>query len=115
MPRFERLDVLVVPFPFAERPAVKRRPALLLSTAPFVEADGHGVFAMITSARHTSWPSDLLIEGWRAAGLPRPSRLRLKLFTLGTAQVLGRLGALDDDDRARVDDRLRSALGLAVA
>ena len=29
------LDVVAVPFPFTERPAVKRRPALVVSSAAF--------------------------------------------------------------------------------
>lgn len=45
----ERWDVVVVPFPFAEGPGEKRRPALALSSRDFNRA-GHTILAMITTA-----------------------------------------------------------------
>ncbi len=57
---------------------------------------------MITAARHSDWPSDTQLIGWREAGLVAPSRVRLKLFTLPSDRVVSRLGALGDADRAAV-------------
>jgi hypothetical protein len=45
-----RYDVVVVPFPFTDRLASKRWPALALSTLEFSTEAGHIVLAMITSA-----------------------------------------------------------------
>ena len=59
----EAFDVVVVPFPFTDRAASKRRPALVLSDASaFNAATGQVVLAMITSAKHACWPLDVLIE-----------------------------------------------------
>jgi mRNA interferase MazF len=66
----EAFDVVVVPFPFTDRAASKRRPALVLSDADaFKAATGQVVLAMITSAKHAGWPLDILIEDLAAAGL----------------------------------------------
>lgn len=58
----EAFDVVVVLFPFTDRAASKRRPALVLSDASaFNAATGQVVLAMITSAKHVGWPLDVLV------------------------------------------------------
>jgi mRNA interferase MazF len=98
MPAFDRLDIVVVPFPFVDAPVMKRRPALALVSAAFVASHGQGIFAMITSARHSRWPSDVPFTDQVSAGLTAPSMVRWKVFTLPESVVerrLGRLGAAD--------------------
>ena len=101
----EAFDVVVVPFPFTDRQASKRRPALVLSQRAFNQPARHAVLAMITSADQSAWPGDCLLRELAAAGLTSPSVARLKLFTLDERLVLrvcGRLAAADQK-------RLRSA------
>lgn len=112
MASFDRLDVVVVPFPFTNADITKRRPALALSGAAWVQAHAHGTFAMITSARHSRWPSDVTIQKPEAAGLRAPSMVRWKLFTLPAVLVERRLGALDSADRTNVFAALRELFGL---
>lgn len=100
-------DVVVVPFPFLERPVSKRRPALVLSSRGFNEANRHSIFAMITTGAHSAWPSDHRIEDLAGAGLDHASVVRMKLFTLPNDFVLKRLGALAGDDR----EGLNTAMG----
>jgi mRNA interferase MazF len=84
-----------------------------LSTGTFLVANGHGLFAMITSARHSAWPSDIELAGWREAGLPKPSKLRWKVFTLPASHVLAVLGILQRADAAEAEQALTGILGLA--
>jgi mRNA interferase MazF len=87
---YEAFDVVRVPFPFTDRDAVKLRPALILSSAgPFNGPAGHSVLAMITSAKHSAWPLDVAIGDLAVAGLPSPSLVRMKLFTLDHALIRG--------------------------
>lgn len=80
---FERYAVVRVPFPFTDRNTVKNRPALVLSdNAAFNAPAGHSVMAMITSCENVSWPLDCPISDLASAGLPAPSMVRFKLFTL---------------------------------
>ena len=55
----QRFDVVVVPFPFTDRHAAKRRPALVLSSRSFNQASQHSVLAMIASAEQSGW-----LAGW---------------------------------------------------
>ena len=90
----ESFDVVVVPFPFTDRTATKRRPALVLSSSGFNQKVQHSVLAMITSAGQSSWPSDHFIEDMDTAGLPTECVVRLKLFTLDHRLVIRKTGAL---------------------
>ncbi len=93
-------EVVVVPYPFTDRTTTKRRPALVCSTAEFNRRTGHVLLSMITSAAHSSWPDDVPIRDLDAAGLPAPSVVRWKLFTLEERLVLRTAGRLAEGDRA---------------
>jgi mRNA interferase MazF len=104
---FERFTVVRVPFPFTDRNAAKNRPALVLSdAAAFNTPAGHSVMAMITSAGNPPWPLDCPITDLASAGLPAPSKVRFKLFTLDHRLVRGLLGRLAFVDEASVRQAL---------
>ena len=100
---YERFDVVKVPFPFTDKAQAKKRPALILSAnAPFNALAGHSELAMITSAKNSAWPLDVDVTNLTAAGLPAPSVVRMKLFTLDHRLVLGKIGRLAASDEAAV-------------
>ena len=107
---FESLDVVVVPFPFTDRRAAKRRPALIVSSANFNRAHEQSILAMITSAG-SDWPSDVAIQGWRDAGLNVPCKVRFKLFTLDDTLIVRKLGTLSKRD----GEAVKQALGRVLA
>ena len=108
MASFECFDVVRVPFPFADRQAEVNRPALIVSDrVAFNRPVGHSVMAMITSASHAPWPLDVTISDLGSAGLPAPSIVRFKLFTLDHRLVRGTLGRLAEKDRARMQKAIR--------
>ncbi len=111
---FERFSVLRVPFPFTDRQATKNRPALVLSDAKAFNAPaGHSVLAMVTSAGNAPWPLDCKLLDLAAAGLPAPSLVRFKLFTLDHRLIRGQIGMLGAKDRKNVEAALRRLLGQA--
>ena len=93
-------DVVIVPFPFTDREASKRRPALVCSARDFNARSGHVVLAMITTATTTAWPGDVRIKDLESAGLPRDSTVRWKLVTLDASLIVRRAGELGQADRA---------------
>jgi len=111
MASYERFDVVRVPFPFTDRQADKNRPALVISDGvAFNRPTGHSVMAMITSAGHAPWPLDVPIADLKAAGLPAPSMLRFKLFTLDHRLVHGKLGRLAHKDQVKLQKAMRRLL-----
>lgn len=108
---FDRFSVVRVPFPFTDRMASKNRPALVLSDAEAFNAPtGHAVMAMITSAGNAPWACDCPIKETAAAGLPVPSKVRFKLFTLDLRLVRGLLGRLSAQDEAAVRKIMKKVL-----
>ena len=109
---FDRFAVVRVPFPFTDRDAKKNRPAVVLSDpAAFNTAAGHSVMAMITSQANPPWPLDCPVKDLSAAGLPAPSKVRFKLFTLDHRLVRGQLGQLSAEDAATIRTGLAELLG----
>lgn len=100
-------DVVVVPFPYADRLAEKRRPALVVSDRSLQRAFGLLWLAMITSAANPRWACDVFIEDQASAALPAPSMVRAaKIATIDAARVLGRIGRLSTRDADAVRTRL---------
>jgi len=108
---FEPFDVVVLPFPFTDRKALKRRPALVVSSARFNNWHEQLVLAMITSTR-SEWPSDVAISEWETANLTVPSKVRLKLFTFDRALIVRKLGTLSLADCESVKSALFRALAI---
>ena len=98
----QAFDVVVVPFPFTDRLASKRRPAVVLSSPAFHQDTRHAVLAMITSAEQSAWAGDCAIHDLPAAGLPSPCLARLKLFTLDNRLIIRVCGRLAAADQRRV-------------
>ena len=91
----DRGDIAVVPFPFTDVAFSKRRPALVLSLRQFNAQSAHTVLAMITSAAHSHWPTDIPVAASPETGLSHASLIRWKLFTLSNDLISHKAGALD--------------------
>ena len=103
-----RWDIVLVPFPFTDLTAVKRRPALVVSPEHYNAATGGVVIAFITSRTGVApMPGDHSLLSWKESGLPKPSTLRMKFATVDAAIVLKKLGALAEGDREAVRGDLR--------
>jgi mRNA interferase MazF len=109
--RFDAFDIVVVPFPYANRLAEKRRPALVISNrklAPF----GLIWVAMITSADNAPWSCDVTIADLARAGLPAPSVVRAaKIACIEPSRIERRAGRLDKATAKAVAQKLKGFLG----
>jgi mRNA interferase MazF len=104
-------DVVVVPFPYSDRLAEKRRPALVVSNA-LLAAQGFVWLAMITSARHAASPHDAPIADLARAGLPSPSMVRpTKIATVEPSRILRKAGRLGRKEIAGLLATVRSFVG----
>ncbi len=105
----EPWDVVVVPFPFTDSPASKRRPALVLSSLTFNGGSGHSLMAQITKAKQSSWPGDFRSRTLEA-GLPEQCIVRMKLFTIDNRLIQKRTGRLSAGRPVRMRGALQKLL-----
>lgn len=95
---FKAFDVVAVPFPFTDRDATRRRPALVISNEVFNKQHDQLVLAMITTTTDNVWLSDVSLTNWQEAGLKVACHFRFKLFTLDQNLVLKAIGHLSSQD-----------------
>ena len=89
-------DVVVVPFPFSDRLAEKRRPALVVSSAELA-AEGMLWVVMITSSRGRATTKDCPIVDRAAAGLEVDCVVRpTKIAGVEPARIARRTGRIGD-------------------
>jgi mRNA interferase MazF len=108
--RFDPFDVVIVPFPYADRLAEKRRPAIVISNRKLAL---HGVIwvAMITSAENERWSTDVAITDLARAGLPAPSVVRpAKIACIDPSRIDRRAGRLDRAAARSVSQKLQGFL-----
>jgi len=74
-------DIVLVPFPFTDQSATKRRPAVVL------------------------------LKNWQAAGFLKPSAIKPVVTTIGRSLVIRALGRLDEEDQAALKRAIGAMLG----
>ncbi|MBI2026926.1 MAG: type II toxin-antitoxin system PemK/MazF family toxin [Deltaproteobacteria bacterium] len=110
---FKQYTVVSIPFPFTDKSETKHRPALILSSAvEFNKKIGHSVMAMITSAKNSPWPLDVEISDLKCTGLPAPSIIRMKLFTMDHRLITKHMGVLSKIDQIKVNQSLSKLIPL---
>ncbi|MBY6240743.1 type II toxin-antitoxin system PemK/MazF family toxin [Methylosinus sp. Sm6] len=104
-------DVVVVPFPYADRFAEKRRPALVVSNEE-LQAAGFIWVVMITTAQNSGMAHDIAIDDLARAGLSRPSIVRpMKIANVEPSRILRRAGSLRLEQTEAVFDIIRTFIG----
>jgi mRNA interferase MazF len=109
---FAPFDVVVVPFPYADRLAEKRRPAIVISTPGLARQHGLVWLAMVTSAGNRRWDTDIAVSDLGLTGLPAPSLVRpAKIATVDGERILRRIGKLPSKDARAVAAQIKKFLG----
>lgn len=102
-------DLLSVEFPFSDMRELKRRPALV------VAVETHDVtVAFITRNLGGRQPYDVVLQPSLSNRLRQASLIRVvKLVTLDSSLIYGRLGELTDPELQQINAGLRLGLGLS--
>jgi mRNA interferase MazF len=113
-----RGDVVLVPFPFQDRPGEKIRPALVVQADTENRRLANTVLAMITgnladAGRPTTVPVDPMTPDGAGSGLAGLSLVKCyNLATVRQRRVLHVIGRLSDAIMRQVNDALKAALEL---
>jgi mRNA interferase MazF len=105
-------DIVLVPFPFTDQTAAKRRPAVVVSGQAYNVARPDVVVMAVTSqVRPTPGLGEVWLGGWEAAGLLKPSVVKPVIATLERGLVIRKLGTLEEADRDALRRAVRELLG----
>lgn len=111
-PSFDQFDVVSVPFPYTDRAALERRPALVVSQPTLEHHFGLLWVLMITAAENRSCQNDVPIPDHHAAGLPISSIIRpIKIATVGASRARRR-GRISPSTAAIVADAVKSIIAV---
>lgn len=111
MTPYEFGDVVLVPFPFTDQSATKKRPAVVVSVGRYNAERPDIVVMAITSQARPANRFDVPVNLWQEAGLLMPSVIKPVLATIERTLVLKQLGHLGDGDRKMLAEALTGFLG----
>lgn len=104
-------QVVVVPFPYADQLAEKRRPALVVSNHQLAKSHGLIWVVMITSAKNSSRDDNIALP-LEGTGLSAPSVIRTaKIATLETSRIVRIAGKVPEEVLNTVLQQVRGQLG----
>ena len=95
---YEKWDIVLVPFPFTDLSAAKKRPALIISPNNYNEYQDV-IIAFVTSKLNIQHRiGDYKIREWKESNLPKPSMIRMKFATIDKSIIIKTLGRLHKND-----------------
>jgi len=103
---------VLVPFPFTNQTASKKRPAVVVSNGRYNHAKPDVIVMAITSQfRPSPALGEVWLTDWQAAGLLKPSAIKPVFATLEQGLILGQLGTLANDDRIALKQAIAEIIG----
>jgi mRNA interferase MazF len=105
-------EVALVPFPFTDQSATKRRPGVIVSSAAYHEARRDLILMAVTSrVRGVGSFGELVVQDWQVANLIKPSAIKPVLATLEQSLVIKILGRLSARDQQRLRETIATLFG----
>lgn len=105
-------DVLLVPFPFTDQRGIKKRPAVVVSSAAYnTSRPDLRLMAITGQARGATNTGETEVVEWQKAKLLKASVIKPVMTTIEKNLVLKKLGQLEASDCASLQSSLRLILG----
>ncbi|MCR4292288.1 MAG: type II toxin-antitoxin system PemK/MazF family toxin [Candidatus Kuenenia sp.] len=113
MTTYNKGDIIIVPFPFSDQTATKKRPAVIISSNQYNNTSPDIIIMAITSKTGKNLTTgDCLIYNWQDAGLLKPSVIKPAISTIEQTLVLKELGKLSQKDLVSLENSLIEFLDL---
>jgi len=104
-------DVVLVPFPFTDQSATKRRPAVVVSSQDYnKERPDIIILAISSQVRTPAGFGEVLVRSWKDAGLIKPSTIKPIFTTVEKGLILKKLGQLAKEDQLALKKALTGIL-----
>lgn len=100
------------PFLFTDQTAIKKRPAVIVSSNDYNTNRPDIIIMAVTSQmRSSEYFGDIIIHQWKEAGLLKPSVIKPIFTTIEKKLVLTNLGRITNADRLALQEALKKILG----
>ncbi len=110
---YNKGDIVLVPFPFSDQTATKKRPAVIISSNRYNNTSPDIVIMAITGKTDKDFSTgECLINNWQDAGLLKPSAIKPVISTIEQTLVLKKLGKLSQKDLILMENTLVEFLDL---
>jgi mRNA interferase MazF len=109
---YEFGNIVLVPFPFTDQSASKKRPAVVVSNRAYNAVRLDVVVMAVTSQLRAS-PAlgEVWIGQWRQAGLLKPSAVKPVFATIEQRLIIRQLGALQPADQVALRKSIAETIG----
>lgn len=106
MTPYEKWDVVMIPFPFSDFTAHKRRPAIVVSSAGSNTDHEITVLFVTSNLKSPAREGDHTLEFWKEAGFPKPSMVRMKFVSIHRSVIIKKFGRILESDQAEILKKL---------
>ena len=112
MTDFKFGDIVLVPFPFTDQSATKKRPAVVISSEAYHQQRPDLIIMAVTSQlTSTQTVGETLVQDWQSAGLLKPSAIKPVITTIERGLIISHLGQLTGTDQTILIGRIDQILG----
>ena len=109
MPNYSKNIVILVRYPFSDLSNAKVRPAVIVN-APHSTQDI--LIVPLTSKTGSLLDGEFVLSDWAAAGLNVVTAVKRGIYTVNRSLVIKTVGKLADVDIEKLEESLRTWLGL---
>jgi len=105
-------DIVLVPFPFTDQTGIKKRPAVIVSSAAYHAGRRDVLIMAVTSqARPAGAIGEVQVKDWKGAGLIKPSVIKPVITTIEQTLVIRRLGQLKKEEQEALRKAITKIVG----
>ena len=109
MPNYSKNIIILVRYPFSDLSNAKVRPAVIVN-APHSSQDI--LIVPLTSKTGSLLDGEFVLSDWAAAGLNVVTAVKRGIYTVNRSLVIKTVGKLADVDIEKLEESLRTWLGL---
>ena len=112
MTDFKFGDIVLVPFPFTDQSAAKKRPAVVISSEAYHQQRPDLIIMAITSqVKAAQSVGETFVQDWQGAGLLKPSAIKPVITTIERGLIINQLGQLKGNDQTALRTSMDQILG----
>ncbi|MEQ9308269.1 MAG: type II toxin-antitoxin system PemK/MazF family toxin [Balneolaceae bacterium] len=105
---YKKWDIVLLPFPYTDLSSSKRRPTVVISPESYNSGLDIMLLFLTSNLNTDRKEGDYELVQWQEAGLPKPSKTRMKIMTLDKDFVIKKIGEIQSLDKAALKQTLQN-------